>query len=297
VEAGMIISKIRSEFKEQSVGATVDLVLRRLMLKFWRRRALLTVSENSRSVRLNIRTSTTDAEVVWQCFSLKQYQIPVVVGGPRIHRDAVYLKYKSIVESGRKPLIIDCGANIGASTAWFKMKYPEATIVAIEPGPDNYKALVENCQQFSEIEAIEAGIGPADTFAFLQDGGGGAWGYQTGTEETAVRIKMISLATLLEAKNNSYAPFILKIDIEGAEKHLFEPDTYSVFNRFPVIIFESHDFYMPAKRTSSPFFRFHSDTGRDFLFGSENIFSIDMKPAATLGEPANVSRSVAAPVA
>jgi FkbM family methyltransferase len=199
------------------------------------------------------------------------------VGASPLHRNAVQAIYLDIIRSGKKPLIVDCGANIGASTAWFKMMYPEATIVAIEPAPDNFSMLVANSLQFDGINAVEAGIGPSDATAFLQDNGGGACGYRTGSDETSVKINIVSLKTIMEAeKFKNHAPFILKIDIEGAEKDLFEKSSYSSMDCFPVLIFESHDFCMPALKTSSPFFKFHADTGRDFLFGTENVFSIDM---------------------
>jgi len=70
-------------------------------------------------------------------------------------------------------------------------------------------------------------------------------------------------------------PFILKIDIEGAEKELFD-HSLEIIAAFPLIIFEPHDFYMPGARTASPFFRFHAETGRDFAFHYENIFSMNM---------------------
>ena len=35
--------------------------------------------------------------------------------------------------NGKRPLIVDAGANIGASAAFFAMTYPTAKIVAIEP--------------------------------------------------------------------------------------------------------------------------------------------------------------------
>jgi FkbM family methyltransferase len=38
---------------------------------------------------------------------------------------------------GQTPLILDLGANIGASAVWFAVRYPAAHIVAFEPHPDN----------------------------------------------------------------------------------------------------------------------------------------------------------------
>lgn len=274
----MKLQGLTTGLREMPLGVAIDKALRKTRLASWRNRSAITVSCNGLSARLDLRRGSPDAEVVWQCFIAKQYEIPVVPGAPPIHRNAVREKYLDIIRSGMEPLIIDCGANIGASGAWFKMMYPESTIIAVEPAPDNFSALVANLSQFDTIEAIEAGIGPRDTTAFLLDPGSGAWGYQTSTEESPVKINMITLRSILDTrKSSNYAPFILKMDIEGAEKDLFEKGSYDSIECFPVLIFESHDFYMPAAQTSSPFFRFHADTGRDFLFGLENVFSIDMK--------------------
>jgi FkbM family methyltransferase len=271
-----LLNSIR-KFNDMPPGVAVDRLLRRLILRRWQNRTSVTVSCNKQKTKLQIRRKSTDAEVVWQCFLARQYKVPVVVGASPLHREAIQTKYESIARSGKKPLIVDCGANIGASTVWFKMTYPEAEIVAIEPAPDNFSLLVANTARFGGINAIEAGIGPNDTTAFLQDNGGGACGYRTGTDETSLKIDIISLKTILEAeKFKDYVPFILKIDIEGAEKDLFERHPFASFDCFPVLIFESHDFCMPGLKTSSPFFRFHADSGRDFLFGMENVFSIDM---------------------
>lgn len=273
----MRLSRLAEKFNSASPGVLLDKLLRRTTLKRWRTLSSLSVSCNNRHAKLQVRKGTTDAEVVWQCFSARQYEVPVVIGAAPLHRNAVQAKYADIVQSGRKPLIVDCGANIGASTAWLKMMYPKATIVAIEPAPDNFAVLSANSVQFENVDSVQAGIGPIVTTAFLKDNGGGAWGYQTSSEQSSVKIEMISLASVLESeKYKDHQPFILKIDIEGAEQYLFERDSYESMHRFPVIIFESHDFYMPAKKTSSPFFRFHADMGRDFLFGMENVFSIDM---------------------
>jgi hypothetical protein len=85
---------------------------------------------------------------------------------------------------------------------------------------------------------------------------------------------VVSLRTLLASKPQSqYAPFLLKIDIEGAEKTLFCGDS-STFNQFPLIIFEPHDWIFPGQLTSQEFFRFHVAAGREFCMNHENIASI-----------------------
>jgi FkbM family methyltransferase len=44
------------------------------------------------------------------------------------------------------PLIFDCGSNIGISVLYFKLLYPEARIVAFEPGPETFALLKSNVE-------------------------------------------------------------------------------------------------------------------------------------------------------
>lgn len=46
-----------------------------------------------------------------------------------------------------KPIIIDCGANIGMSVLFFKFIYPNCSIVAFEPNPKAFHLLKKNVEQ------------------------------------------------------------------------------------------------------------------------------------------------------
>jgi FkbM family methyltransferase len=46
--------------------------------------------------------------------------------------------------SKRNPIVLDCGANIGMATFFFKSLYPEAQITAFEPDPVTFKVLQHN---------------------------------------------------------------------------------------------------------------------------------------------------------
>jgi FkbM family methyltransferase len=259
-----------------SLGDRVDDLTRKIAKRIGRYRSSVPVRLDGKRGHLFVRKRTTDTEVVWQCFVMKQYDVPTVMGARAIHRHAVALGYRAIVESGKRPLIVDCGANIGASSIWFKMRYPVASVIAVEPGPDNADMMRKNFAAFTEIVPVEAGIGPSSGTMFLEDDGGGEWGYKTVAHETPTRIQIKTVEDILhDHMSERDVPFILKIDIEGAEQALFEGPLGAI-SKFPVIIFESHDFYLPGKGTSSPFFKFHCESGRDFLFGAENIFSIKM---------------------
>jgi hypothetical protein len=85
------------------------------------------------------RWSQSDALAIQQCFTEAQYDLPSGTHGVLIDKT-----YDDIIASGRQPLILDCGANIGASVAWFSVRYPKAHIVAVEPAPENFALLSRN---------------------------------------------------------------------------------------------------------------------------------------------------------
>jgi hypothetical protein len=69
------------------------------------------------------------------------------------------------------------------------------------------------------------------------------------------------------------APFIAKIDIEGAEADLFAANTGWV-QSFDLVIIELHDWMLPGQGTSRNFLKCIANLDRDFLHIGENIFSI-----------------------
>ena len=185
--------------------------------------------------------------------------------------------YQEIVASGSRPLILDCGANIGCNALWFTARYPQAHIVAIEPAADNFEILAANCAGL-DIDCRQAGVSAADGTARLSDPGGGGMGYRTADQGDGPEVAMISIKTLLASKPaSSYTPFLLKLDIEGAEKSLFDHDA-APLAQFPLIILEPHDWLLPGQLSSQSFFRFHAAANREFCMKHENVASIIAHP-------------------
>lgn len=231
------------------------------------------------------RWSLDDALAIRQCFEINQYDMPTGKQGELMSRF-----YKQILSSGRQPLILDCGANIGASIIWFAARYPEAHIIGIEPAPNNFELLRQNCTGI-DVDLRQAAVSAEDGQTYFHDSGG-HMGYRITTEKTALTVDMVSIATLLASKPSShYAPFLLKIDIEGAEKNLFSGDC-SLMNQFPLIILEPHDWLFPGQLCSHEFFRFHVAAGREFCMNQENIGSIALAVSqldhATVSQNGNV---------
>lgn len=220
-----------------------------------------------RRIRLqHRRRSISDASAIQQCFTDAQYNMPLGAHG-RAHQQL----YDQIVASGKKPLIVDCGANIGASVAWFALRFPHAHIVAVEPAPDNCLLLRRNAAPFN-VDVRQAGIAAEDGRAFLVNPTGEDMSYQVTFEPSDLEIPLLSIRTIL-AENSACVPFLLKVDIEGAEKFLFTGDL-APLAAFPVIILEPHDWMMPGRLISQEFFRFHVAYGRDFAMRHENVASI-----------------------
>ncbi|MEO8736187.1 MAG: FkbM family methyltransferase [Edaphobacter sp.] len=217
------------------------------------------------------RRTYADKTAISQCFKQEQYDMP-----GRDHGVLVERFYQQILAAGKQPLIVDCGANIGASVRWFTARYPQAHVLAVEPAPDNFALLQMNCAGL-DVDLRKAGIGAADGISHLTDVGWGTMAYRTTATEQGPEVAMLNMATLLASKPDSrFVPFLLKIDIEGGEESLFAGDCADI-NRFPLIIMEPHDWLLPGQGSSLPFFRFHTATGREFCMKNENIASINFK--------------------
>ena len=73
--------------------------------------------------------------------------------------------------------------------------------------------------------------------------------------------------------NDKFNPFIIKIDIEGGEKNLFEKNVEWV-EKFKIIIIEPHDWMYPKKNLFKNFLEKIAHLDRDFVILNENIVSI-----------------------
>jgi hypothetical protein len=59
-------------------------------------------------------------------------------------------------------VVVDAGANCGMTSIFYANKYPDALVLAIEPDPENFGALLENIQPYPNIRAVCAALWPKD---------------------------------------------------------------------------------------------------------------------------------------
>jgi FkbM family methyltransferase len=214
------------------------------------------------------RTSAADQGVCHQIFTNQDYNLT------RLQRGKQLEDYLSRIAPA-EPLILDCGANIGAAAVWFATSYPQAKIIAIEPDPVNMTLLQLNCQGL-DVEPLAGAISCQRETLSLTDPGLGEWGYRTEKNQPSAphlpTTEAYPVSYVLETYEE-YVPFIVKIDIEGGEDRLFQGDTAWI-DAFPLLIIELHDWLLPESSNSASFLQAIAPRRRDFVYFSENIFSI-----------------------
>ncbi len=116
------------------------------------------------------------------------------------------------------PRILDCGANIGLATLYFKQMYPKARITCFEPDNNLFDILRQNLEsaKITDVEAINAGVGAREgTFAFYKDklSTSGSFIDQPDSVDSAESFQMVRIRKHLDSEID-----LLKVDIEGASR-------------------------------------------------------------------------------
>jgi FkbM family methyltransferase len=217
-----------------------------------------------------LREGSSDGSVLHQIFVQKDYDL-----GRLARFGDIRAQYQCIISSGRTPLIVDCGANIGASPIWFSRFFPEAKVFALEPEQHNFELLCTNCLfHYPNVSCKNAAISCVDETVYVQDPGQGNWAFRTSQESNSsgTRVQAVSIESVEKLFPESEL-FLVKIDIEGGESRLFESNLGWV-GRAMVIVIELHDWMLPGSANSRNFLKAMSEHCRDFVFLGENVFSI-----------------------
>jgi FkbM family methyltransferase len=125
----------------------------------------------------------------------------------------------------RAPYIIDAGAHVGVATHYFKHRYPNARVLALEANPETFDLLCKNISHngLDNVRAIHAALAPqAGTIPFYasaSDEEPGAWGdsviqqpWHEGEATAVVQVPAVTLSSLLTEPVD-----LLKLDVEGLE--------------------------------------------------------------------------------
>jgi FkbM family methyltransferase len=154
------------------------------------------------------------------------------------------------IQTGRTiNVIVDAGANVGLTSVFFANKYPAATIFAIEPEEGNFSLLKKNVAHYPQVIPIHAALWNHSGGIQLSDPGRGEHGFVTGealeiSDVSARSVPSVTLSDLMLQFGISRID-LLKVDIEGAEKEVFE-SSGAWIAKVDMIIVELHERFKPG---------------------------------------------------
>lgn len=177
-----------------------------------------------------LRNNEVDFRVFCQIFVNKEYNI----------------KFKNAPTR-----IIDAGANIGLFSLYINSKFPDAHICALEPDEENFKILQSNTSNIKQIDLYQKGLWDKTTKLSISDPfNSGKWALVV-KEDPSGSIESIDIDTILN-KNAWDSIDLLKVDIEGSEKVVFESNYENWLPRVKTLVIETHD-WMNTNSTKTIF--------------------------------------------
>lgn len=238
----MEIPKVISNFRKFG-GAALSFLYQR----YFSKKPLISFSGYSNPIFL--RNSTSDIPTFHQVVSDEEYDI----------------------DFGFDPkIIVDCGANIGLAAAYFKNRFRDVKIISVEPEPSNYELLLRNTAAYPDIHCINAGVWCRSAHLLIEDNGYGNWGFQVKEVgySTGKTIKALSISDIMEKYEINQID-VLKIDVEGSEKELFEWGFERWLPKTRVVVIELHEQMRPGATRS--FFKAMSNYDFSLAHKGENI--------------------------
>jgi FkbM family methyltransferase len=207
------------------VGGTLKLLTSRRRLRRWLPAFTEHVSIRDYPHPFHFRHATTDKYVMADVLLDKQYACLAGRHGVRT--------------------ILDVGANIGAASVVLLNAYPSARLVALEPDPGNFSVLQRNLAPYgSRATALHAALWHRAEPLAIDRGGfrdGGEWSFQVRSNAGSdAEVEGVTLAEVMTRFGLGRID-ILKVDIEGAERYVFESSIAPCLPQVDCIAIELHD--------------------------------------------------------
>ena len=149
------------------------------------------------------------------------------------------LEFQSLTDA---PRILDCGANVGLASLYFKRKYPHARITAYEADPSLAAMVNANLSSngADDVDVVPAALWTSNgelTFRCEGSDSGMIESLPGAVDGRATVVRSRRLRDLLEAESID----LLKLDIEGAEDPVLA-DCEPVLHRVRAMIMDLHEF-------------------------------------------------------
>lgn len=225
-ETSKLIGRLGSLIPNLGLSETFVYLLQRLRYTLFQKTEYYTLVSKNAQFPLYCRPKTSDISVFTQIF---------------IERE-----YSCLDDLSNVNLIIDCGANVGYSSAYFLTRFPQAKVICVEPDMSNFMMLEKNMAPYKDrVKCIRSGL----------------WSHTTGLKilETPYRDSREWTVQVRESKSDEVPEMqatdvgtllresgldkisILKIDIEGAEAVVFANNYESWLPNVDNMVIELHD--------------------------------------------------------
>ena len=173
---------------------------------------------------ISLRAGTSDVDCLEKVFVQREYESPFRTA-PRI--------------------IVDAGANVGMATLFFAGEFPAAKIVAIEPEQSNFKVLQRNCRGLANVTLLNAALWGNERSLQIDDSSAEKWGFEvseksSGAVNGSQSVAAVTIPRLMKSIGAGRID-ILKLDIEGAEREVFNAGADAWLGQVDQIIIELHD--------------------------------------------------------
>lgn len=195
--------------------------------RVYKRKRLLSAKIKKTNLQVLLRNNPYDTQVFTQIFM----------------RDELNVHFEKPPE-----IIIDGGANIGLATLYLVTKYPNATIIAVEPEQSNFDLLIKNTKGYSNIFCLNKGIWDKSCRLQIIDNGDGNASFITKelieNEPAENVINAITITDIMKEFKIQKLD-LLKLDIEGSEKDVFEKGYEDWLSKTQNLIIEIHPHLHP----------------------------------------------------
>ena len=181
------------------------------------------------TIQLRTGLQSSDMAVFKQVLGWEQYR-------------AVFETYRTYFNTDATT-IIDAGGNIGLTSLYFSAHFPTAAIVSIEPDMDNFNLLVANLHS-QHVTCIQGAVWSRNCQLTVVNDFRDQRSWSRRVEETQIdtetSIPAYTIGHLME-QNKFNCIDILKMDVEGAEKEIFDNPNLDFLASTKCIAIEIHD--------------------------------------------------------
>lgn len=242
------------------------------LFKIFRRIRGLQVEIESDEYKLMITNETSSINVYARKYPSSDLITLLEVWGKQEYRAAIEVLTAQGIQ---EPYILDVGGNVGYSAVYFKYHFPSARIICVEPDQSNQKQISKNIKVngFKDITLVAGALWRKRTKMEIKND------YREGTSASFYVIESdkgdidgYGINDILSIQNWNHID-LLKVDIEGAEKYLFEDEhsAATILSITRVIAIEIHD----EKADRQNIYRALSTNGFKFFTKGETTFGLN----------------------